>query len=380
MGRPELVIVGAGGIGCACARALQRSGRSVLVIDPGDPGAEASNAAAGLLAPLAESHEPGPFFDLLRLGAAEFPALARDLHDETGIDVEYRDDGILEVALTAAEEAHLRDRARSIAERGLHVEGLEAREAAIREPHLSREVRFALLLPQDHRVDNVRLTQALHRSAMSAGAEFRLGAPVTRIHEAPNAVEVLGEWIVAREIVIAAGAFSGLIDGALPRPDAVSPARGQMVALEMPGPLIRQPIKGTGAYLVPRDDGHLLVGANVEAVGFDRSVTAAGVRGLLDAAERLVPEVASCRFRTAWAGLRPRSIDGRPILGRARAGLILATGHFRNGILLAPITARIVSALVTGDAPPVALEPFSPDRLRATPARGQRSSSRPRED
>jgi glycine oxidase len=332
--RPEILIVGAGVIGCACARLLARAGARVLVVDRGLPGAEASNSSAGLLAPLAEAHEPGPFFDLLRLGSARFPPLVEALHAETGIDVEYRRDGLLEVALTHEEEAVLRARAAALARRGLAVEALEATEAAEREPALAAGVRFALYLPDDHRIDSVRLTQALYRSAALAGARFRIGVPVSRLLEDETGVDAGGERLLAGEVVIAAGAYSGLISGALPRADAVSPARGQIVVLETACHLLRRPVAqhptaGAGAYLVPRDDGRLLVGATVEDAGFDRSVTASA------------------------------------ILCRARPGVVIATGHFRNGILLAPITAEIVADLVGNRRPEVDVSPFAPSRFDA---------------
>ena len=359
MKNPDVIIVGAGVIGCACARLLARSGAKVLVLDRGEPGAEASNAAAGMLAPLGEAHEPGPFFDLLRESAALFPALAKELFDETGIDVEYRREGLLEVAFGDDDERALRERVRSIAARGLAVEAWDSTAVREREPAVAEDVLFGMVLPDDHRVDSVKLTRALWRSAADAGAEFRVGAPVTRVIEKPNGVEVGGERIQASEVVIAAGAFSGLIPGALPRPDAVRPVRGQMVAVEAPRRLLRRSVKSAHAYLVPRDDGRVLIGATVEDVGFDKTVTASAVRDLLAAATRIVPAIASCRFRDAWAGLRPRSSTDLPIIARAREGLIVATGHFRNGIVLAPITAALIADLASGRRPSLDLTPFS---------------------
>ncbi|MBI1852279.1 MAG: glycine oxidase ThiO [Planctomycetes bacterium] len=349
--KPDVIIVGAGVIGCACARLLARRGAKVVVLDRGEPGGEASNAAAGMLAPLGEAHEPGPFFDLLRESAAMFPALAKELHDETGIDVEYRREGLLEVAFGDDDERALRERARSIAARGLSVETWDASAVREREPAVAEDVRFGLFLPDDHRVDPVKLTLALWRSAADAGAEFRLGAPVTRVIDEPNGVEVGGERLQASEVVIAAGAFSGLIPGALPRPDDVRPVRGQMVAVESSRRLLRRSVKSAHAYLVPRDDGRILIGATVEDVGFDRTVTASAVRDLLSAATRIVPAIATCRFRDAWSGLRPRSSTDAPIIARAREGLVIATGHFRNGIVLAPATAKLVAAIVSQGAP-----------------------------
>src|SRR5262249_13861882 len=195
----------------------------------------------------------------------------------------------------------------------------------------------------------------------------------------PNGVELGGDRIEAREVVIAAGAWSGTIAGALERPDAVRPARGQMVCIESPRRILRRPVEAMHAYLVPRDDGRILVGATVEDVGFDSSVTAWAVRDLLAAAARIVPAVESCRFREAWAGLRPRA--EQPIVERVRPGLVVATGHFRNGILLAPHTAervaRLVAAARGGSGPRGQQDPRAVgDTARVLVGRGERSVDR----
>jgi glycine oxidase len=351
---PDVIVVGAGVIGCACARLLARGGARVLALDRGMPGAEASNAAAGMLAPLGEPHPPGPFFDALRESAAMFPELSRALFEETGIDVEYRRDGLLEVAFDDAGERALRDRTREIAARGLAVEAWSPAAVREHEPAVAEDVRFGMFLPDDHRIDNAKLVQALWRSAADAGAEFRFGAPVTRLLDMPNGVEVGAERIEAREVVLAAGAWSATIAGGPASAGRVRPARGQMVCVATPRRLLRRPVESMHAYLVPREDGRVLIGATVEDVGFDASVTAAAVRDLLAAATRIVPAISACRFREAWAGLRPRSSDDRPWIERVRAGLVVATGHFRNGIVLAPITASIVAELIAGNARPSA--------------------------
>ncbi len=356
-------------MGSACAFRLARAGKKVVVLEKSVPGAEASSAAAGILGAHGEAEGPGPMADLLARGLARYGAWATTLRRESGIDVEYRVCGLLRVANTPAEWRRLAASTRWMKRgRGLEV----VQRAALRrlEPGLAPVTR-ALRFPADGRVDPRLLFRAVHEAAIRAGARFVSGTTVERVitrDDVATGVAVQGgvEYRAPCTIV-AAGSWSTLVRGVpLPR-NAVIPVRGQMIELEAAPGLVRHVIAGPRCYLVPRDDGRVLVGATTEFVGYERAVTAGAVRDLLGAALRLVPALSVASVRATWANFRPYTPDGLPLLGRtAVRGLLLATGHYRNGILLAPITAEIVTALALGKEPPLDLRPFEAGRNNAS--------------
>lgn len=353
------------------ARELAAAGARVVVLERGEPGAEASAAAAGMLGPQAECDGVGPLLALGLQSLRLYPGTVAALRDETGIDPEYQSDGIVYVALDADDEALLARRHAWQREAGLHVEALAADDVRRREPALG-PVRAAFLFPDDHRVDNVRLTRAFAVAAARHGAELRGGAPVRRVVcDGPRAVgvEVGAEVVRAGVVVNAAGAWAA---DAIPegRRLPVKPVRGQMVMFATPRPLFRHAIYSRGVYLVPRRDGRLLAGSTYEDVGFDKRVTAAAVGEITRRALRVAPALADATFVSCWAGLRPGTADGLPILGadQSVAGLYHACGHYRNGILLAPVTAKAVAELVLHGQTSYDLRPFTPARFtRVTP-------------
>lgn len=371
--RSDVVIVGGGTIGCAAAWLLARRGVDVTVVERGTPGREAAWAAGGMLSPLAEADGPGAFLDLSLSSFERFPGFVEALREASDLDVEYRTSGKLEVALDDSEAERQAARFAWQREQGFETERLDGDEARRLEPSLSPAVRSALRIAPDHRVDNRRFGRALWTAAGHAGASFRLGLPAARVATAAvgdgsgravRGVELAdGTVIEAAHVIVAAGCWSGELDG-LPRPLPVFPVRGQMVAVAAVPPLLERVVAGNGCYLIPRADGRVIIGSTMERVGYRSHPTAGGIATLLRKGLRTVPALADARIAETWAGLRPGTPDDLPVLGPDPdvQGLVYATGHFRNGILLTPVTADIVTAVVTGEASPVDLDAFAPDR------------------
>lgn len=368
MGGSDVVIVGGGVIGCAIARLLASSSVDVTVVERGDHPAEASWAAAGMLSPLAESDRPGPFLDLLLAAVTRFPALATSLLEETGIDIGYRSEGTLLLALGEADERVLEARWRWQSDAGLPVERLTAGETLELEPAVSEAVRRGLRFPLDHQVDSREMSRALWGSAESAGARFVTRREVSAIERAGDrAVGVRlrdGELLGAGAVVVAAGSWAGGLLG-LPRPIPVRPVHGQLISLDGRDLGVRHVVDTPRIYLVPRRDGRIIAGATVESTGFAKAVTATGVASLHSAAAEAIPDLEGREVLDAWSGLRPGTPDDAPIVGPDPdvPNLFYATGHFRNGILLAPITGEAVAAWVTGAEPPAELAAFGIERF-----------------
>lgn len=364
----DALIVGGGIIGCSLARELAGRGLSVAVIERGQPGVEASSAAAGLLAPQAEGVEPGPFFDLGLESRALHARWAQELVAETGIDVGYRRCGILRCSF--ARDGRVTRTLGWQKRAGLAVEqpGSMFRTKA----KISREIEEALFFPEDAIVDSALLTRALALSASRRGVTFLADTAATRFlirGETCTGVETEKGALEAGRVVDAAGAWAAF-DSTLGFEIPVEPLRGQIVELAPPDWELETVVQGDDVYLVPRGGGRVLAGATAERVGFRKEVTAGGMAGVLGAAIRLVPDLSGAQFVRAWAGLRPATPDGLPILGRSPvAGLFLAAGHFRSGILLAPVTAlRMADLLTGGDGR--GLEPFSVARFGPAPSQG----------
>jgi glycine oxidase len=353
-------------MGSGSAWMLARAGAKVVVLERSVPGAEASSAAAGILGAHAEAHRPGPMADLLLAGLGRHADWASELARETGIDVEFRRSGVLSTRPTRKEASRL---VKEVAwmrspRRVRPVDGGAVRKL---EPALAPTA-GGVLFSDDARVDPKRLFRAVHIAAQAAGARFETGAYVERVlvengRAAGVAVEG-GQEYRAPVVVVAAGSWSTLVRGTPLAPRTVIPARGQILELEARAPLLSHVVFGGRCYLVPRDDGRILVGSTLEFVGYRREVTAGGMRDLLDAAIELLPALAESRVSASWSNFRPYTTDELPLLGRTRVpGLLLATGHYRNGILLAPITAEIVASLALGKTPAVDVSPFEAARL-----------------
>lgn len=362
------MIIGGGVMGSAIALRLAQRGLAPLVLERSVPGAEASSAAAGILAPQEEAEGTGPLLDLGLASRARWEPFARELEALTGVDVGYRRCGLIAIG-AAADEPGLRARAAWQRALGLAVEELDAKEARGLEPALGEHA-FALRFPDEAQIDPPRLVRALQLAATRAGATYRTAYVRRVLHDGARVegVAVEGEAIRSPRVIVAAGSWSGLVEGAELPPRAVRPVRGQIVELFARVPPLAHVVFAHGprrGYLVPRADGRVLVGSTMEEVGFRKEVTVAGMAHLLDLARAVVPSLGEAQVTGSWSNFRPATDDKRPLLGATPvAGLLLATGHFRNGILLTPITADAVAAAALGEAPPVDLAPFSVARLR----------------
>lgn len=354
-------------MGCGIALRLAQAGARVVVLERAVPGAEASSAAAGILAAQEEADAPGPLFELGLRSRGLFPALAAELRAATGIDVGHRPTGVLRACfgeddVAAAEARYGWQRAA-----GLPLRWLRGAELAAAEPGIAPRIVAALRFPDDAQIEPRAYLRALAQAAAAAGARFRTGGYVRRVIERGGraaGVDVDGETVAAGAVVVAAGSWSSLVEGAGPAARAVRPMRGQIVELETRPPAVRGVITGPGGYVVGRADGRVLCGSTMELAGFDKKVTAGGLRHVLDTALALVPGLAEAPVTGSWANFRPFTDDKLPVLGEAPlAGLFLATGHFRNGILLSAVTAEILRDAVLGRPAGIDLGPFAPARL-----------------
>jgi glycine oxidase len=358
--QPDVIIIGGGVIGCAIAYNLARAKVKTLVIEKASTvGREASWAGAGILTSHASTREPYP--ELCRASLALYPALAEELKEHTHIDVEFIRSGSISVCFDEKEQQGLVGLATRRTERGFSAEVLTAVEALELEPHLSNSVIGGVRFPHDAQVRNPKLVKALATGAAQLGTEFRFGNPVTGFHrqnDRMTGVFVNGETISAETIVIAAGAWSGKIAALLGYELRVEPARGQIVLADTMPPILKHVINGLGIYLVPRSDGKILIGATVEFVGYDKRTTLEGVQQMIDAGVALMPALAEKSFAQTWAGLRPYA--KHVCLGKVPGfdNVIVASGHFKNGILLAPITGQLICELITTGETSLSLEPF----------------------
>lgn len=367
------MVIGAGVVGLGIAWRLVQAGCAVSVFERGEAGHGASWAAAGMLAAAVET-EPGeePLLPLALESQHLWPDFARELEATAGISINYRGEGTLVVALTRDDAAQLRHSYEFQKGLGLDLHWLSAAEARRREPHLKPGIAAAVWSPRDHQVENRDLGRALAIAARNAGVEL---VEHCAVHEVVMAGGRSAGVVTERGrepadvVVLAAGAWSREIGGIpaayLP---PVRPIKGQMLALQMDpaAPLLRHVVWLPRGYMVPRNDGRLVIGGTVEERGFDTSLTAGGLLALLEGAWRAVPTIEELPIAETWVGFRPGSRDDAPMLGPSGIdGLVIATGHHRNGILLTPVTAAVVSAFVLTGRLPENARPFSPERFAA---------------
>ena len=363
----KALVVGGGIIGTSIALELATNGIEVVVLDKATPGSEASQAAAGMLAPQAEAIRAGPMFELMLRSRTLYPKWVKGLEALSGLEVGYLPSGLLHVAFDDAEAHALDARVSWQQAHGLRAKWLTGAETRQREPALAEAVLAAAHFADDHQVDPRKLMPALLMAAARSSVTFRAGTvrSVTHANGKVTGVDFEGELLYADVVILAAGAWSALITGTPLTPRDVRPARGQLAELHSPLPLITHVLKSGPGYLVPRADGRLIIGSTMELVGYDKQVTTEGLAKILVLALRLVPALANVPVRATWAGLRPWTEDALPILGEGEgvSGLVFATGHFRNGILLAPLTARLVGQIVRGEKPGLDVMPFHPARF-----------------
>ena len=363
----DIVIIGGGVIGLTIARSLALRGvRDVCLIERNNLGTESSYAAAGMLAPQAEADSRDDFFELLCQSRDLYASFAESLRDETGVDIELDTTGTLYLAFSEHDQREIDERFEWQTRAGLPVEKLTREEATLLEPRVSPNVSGALRFPNDIQVENRRLLSALANSVSRLEVQISNGVHVEKVRTENNrvvGVETSAGFIGCSTVVVAAGAWTSFVDSKI----QVEPVRGQMVCLSAKPQLTRHVIYSPRGYVVPRQDGRLLAGSTSEAVGFAKEVTVGGVTTILRNAIEISPSIAALPIADTWAGLRPRSADGLPVLGPCGEidGLVFATGHYRNGILLAPVTGELIASTIVQGCVPRELAPFSPDRFAA---------------
>ena len=370
---PDLIVVGGGVIGLATAWRASLHSLGVTVVDPA-PGRGASWVAAGMLAPVTEVHYGEEALLAFNLASARrYPSFVAELKDASGLDPGYRRCGTLMVARDADDNAELDDVFKFQIELGLDATRLRSSDCRALEPRLAPSVRGGILVEEDHAIDNRALVAALIEACKKGGVEFvedRV-TQVTSAGERATGVALAGDArLGARTIVLAAGARTPAIAGLPPEAVVVRPVKGQLVHLKSRtgAPFTEHSVRGRDVYVVARADGRVVVGATVEEMGFDSAVTAGAVRVLLEEARLILPDVDELDFVDAVAGLRPGTPDNAPLIGpSALDGLLIATGHYRNGVLLAPATADAIVGLIVEGAAPDEIDAFAPTRFASLP-------------
>ncbi|MGH8890343.1 MAG: glycine oxidase ThiO [Acidothermaceae bacterium] len=365
----DVIVVGGGAIGLAIAWRSALRGLAVIVVDD-EPGGGASHFAAGMLAPVTEVHYGEEDLLQLNLAAARrYPSFVAELEEASRTTVGYRECGTLAIAFDADDKAALADLQQYQASLGLASTPLTSRECRALEPYLAPSVRGGLLVEGDHQVDNRRLVRALLAACDRAGVQFHRQRATEIVVDRDRVVGV--DDLRGEHTVLAAGCWSGDLKGlpssALP---PVRPVKGQILRLHdnpmrpLIGHNVRAIVRGRPIYLVPRESGEIVLGATSEELGFDQTVTVGGVSELLADARELIPGIAELALAESSAGLRPGSPDNAPMIGPSElAGLVIATGHYRNGILLTPVTADGVAELLATGALPGEFERFDPRRF-----------------
>jgi glycine oxidase len=370
----DVLIIGGGVIGLSIARKLhQKSLPKITIVERGNLGQESSFAAAGMLAAQAEIDKIDDFFHFCIESNLLYSPFAKELIDETGIDIELDKNGTLFLALTEDDEAEIRRRFQWQQKAGLRIEYLSAAEVRKVEPFISPDARAALFFPDDRQVENRRLLAALQKYAAINNINIIEGAEIKNLlveNKKVIGAETSDVKFFAKKTVLATGAWTSHIkigENALPPLlRGVKPIRGQMVCFKTAKRLFSKVIYSPRGYIVPRQDGRILAGATVEDVGFDKSVTAGGIDFVRENALEIAPSLMNLEVSEKWSGLRPYAPDGLPILGEfpQMENLFIATAHYRNGILLAPLTAEILACKIAENKDSKYLEIFSPRRFQ----------------
>ena len=357
---PHCLIIGGGVIGLMTARELAQAGLQVTLLERGQTGREASWAAGGILSPLHPWHYPSAVNALALWGQRRYAALAQELLDETGIDPEYTRSGLLILDETEQSAAQI-----WAGEHNTHLKSLDTGALCTLEPELAPRPGSALLFPEVAQIRNPRLLQALKQSVLQRGVVIEEDAAVSRLliqvgHI--NGVETEHGRYQSDRVIIAGGAWSGTLLAGLGLGVQVTPMRGQMLLMQAPVGLVKHILSFQQRYIVPRHDGRLLIGSTLEQAGFDKSVTDEGLLQLKQFAATLVPSLQDCQVEQHWAGLRPGSPQGVPYIGEHPRikGLYISTGHFRNGIVMAPGSAHLLADILLNRQPIVNPSPYRP--------------------
>ena len=363
----DVAVAGGGLIGASIAFELASEGMRVAVFDAQNPGREASWASAGMISPAPESSVMASLLPISMASVQLYPEFLQRVEELSGKTVGYRKDGALDLLLNGAEQSEIDEILALHRGAGLRAEALSGPEAREIEPALTSELRAAVHRPDEASLDNRLFTEATLEAARRRGAEIFPGNGAKALWKERNTckgLQLQEGRVEARWTVIAAGCFSACIEGVAAYAP-VTPAKGQMMALRCDSVNLKKDLWSGHMYLVPRHDGRIIAGSTVEYEGFDRNVTVAGMKKILGGAISLVPALESARIEETWAGLRPDSPDHLPILGPTDLdGLLIATGHFRSGILLTPITARLIREWVTTQKVSENWAPFSPMRFQ----------------
>ena len=364
----EVLIIGGGVIGLSLARELKKKGiNRVTILERGEVGKESSYAAAGMLAPQAEADIKDVFFDFCSESLLLYSEFAGQLLSETGVDIELDREGTLYLAFTEKDVKEIQHRYQWQRKAGLAVERLAANEIHRFEPFVSPDVLEGLFFPNDWQVENRTLLQALRKFGELNNIEVIENAEVKRLlweNGKLIGVETKTSRFLAEKVVLATGAWTSLIQTDVLELPQVKPIRGQMISFDSPERFFSKIIYSPRGYLVPRRDGRILAGATTEDVGFDQSVTDSALEMLREKTLEIAPSLVNLKISEKWAGLRPFAIDGLPILGEIAENLFLATAHYRNGILLAPITAKILAEKLVENKHSDYFKSFSPNRFQ----------------
>jgi glycine oxidase len=354
-------------MGCSVAYRLAKDGAKVTVLERSIPGAEASSAAAGILGPTVESFDDAFALQLGRRSRELHAELAEELDEHFGVDVGFRRCGVVKVAFDEAELAELDQQAESLRVQGVRCDRWTPEELARREPACNPEALGALSMAEDAQVEPKKLLSAVALGAESEGVNFRTGATVRAIEiggERARGVALSRETLAADRVVVAAGSWTTLIPGLPFDPDTIYPVRGQMITTQTRPPIFRRVVFGAGGYVVTRPDGRVLCGSTMERVGFQRGITLGGMADVIGKATRIAPSLRDAAIDSHWSSFRPGTRDGLPLVGETQIeGLFVASGHYRNGILLAPLTAELIASAMSGDSESREAEALSPKRF-----------------
>ncbi len=366
----DAVVAGGGVIGAAIALELAGAGLKVSVYDAQQPGREASWASAGMISPAPESAAMATLLPISVASVERYPEFIARVEELSGQQVGYRKEGALDLFLNGEKQKEITQILEQHRSAGMRAEALSGEQACDLEPALTAEIRAAILRPDEASLDNRVFTEATLEAARRRGVEIYPGNGAKALWiegQVCKGLQLGSGRVAARWTIIAAGCFSARIEDAAAYAP-VTPAKGQMMALRCDTVRLQRDLWNDHMYLVPRTDGRIIAGSTIEYEGFDRTVTAAGMKKILDGAISLVPGLEKARIEETWAGLRPDTPDHFPILGPTdRKGLLIATGHFRSGILLTPITAHLIREWVTTEKVSVDWAPFSPMRFQKKP-------------
>jgi glycine oxidase len=367
----DVALIGGGVVGCCLAYYLSNAGLKVTVIDREQPGGQAPMLLAGILAPSAEAGAPGPFCELGMASYQHFPRIAAEFRDELSIDVDLDQAGGIRVAWNEQTAGELKQAERWERDRGIDVSWLDGNDLRRLEPSLSPLLEGGIYTALMSHVLTPRLVQGYIESASRRGTTFLSGSPAYGLRRQGDrvvAVETPAGTVSAGHVVVSAGAWGSLYQEWLGAPLPIRPRKGQLMLVQPQASGTRRPqrvIYDAHNYMVPKRDGTIVIGATEEDVDYDRRVTLEGLTFLTQVAARAIPSLAQAELRGAFAGFRPMPPDEMPIIGRAPGAenLIFATGHYRNGILLGPITGELVTQMLTGKPTSVDIEPFDPARF-----------------